>query len=335
MKNKNVWVAVGVVIIAVAGFLVFQNQKKSEESTPKKLDDVTIGYSALRISLPILVAQDKGYFAEQGLNVKLERFDTAQPLMQSLIAGSIQIGGYTALPITYTAMLRGKTDLYFVTSMLEDQNHRISSLIIPKDSPSTFNYSDLKGKKIGILPTVAYKVWLEELLKNKGVDLKSVEITQLDPAMQANALQSGQVNALFTNDPVATTVIQKGVGKLLSNEVEIPKIFGEPFIFGSLNIRKDFADANPIIAKKVIVALDKAVEYINSNPAEANQVLKNYLSEAQKPFVDFYPNALYQKSTEADPKIFQQIADKSTQLGIIDGALNVENLVISSESLSK
>ena len=322
MNNKKI-VLFGFVILAVVVFVVV-NLSKS-----KMPEEVTIGYSALRISLPIFVAQDKGFFAEEGLKVKLERFDTAQPLMQSLVAGNIQVGGYTALPITYTAMLRGKTDLYFVTSMLEDQNHRISSLIIPKNSAENFSYADLKGKKVGILPTVAYKVWLEELLKNKGVDVKSVEIIQLDPSLQANVLQSKQVDALFTNDPVATTILQKGIGRLISNEVELPKIFGEPFLFGSLNIRKDFADKNPSVTKKIISALNKAVTFVNDNPTEAKQILKNYLSDTQKPFADFYPDALYQKSTEVDSKAFQQIADQYHLLGIIDGDLMVEDLVIS------
>lgn len=135
MQNKNVWIVVGIIVIAVVVFFIFQKPKPPEE--------VTIGYSALRISLPVFVAQDKGFFVEEGLNVKLERFDTAQPLMQSLVAGNIQAGGYTALPITYTAMLRGKTDLHFVTSMLEDQNHRISYFIIPKNNAENFSYSDL------------------------------------------------------------------------------------------------------------------------------------------------------------------------------------------------
>jgi NitT/TauT family transport system substrate-binding protein len=321
MQNKNVLVVVGIIIIAVVGFFVFQK--------PKPIEEVTIGYSALRISLPVFVAQDRGFFAEEGLNVKLERFDTAQPLMQSLVAGNIQAGGYTALPITYTAMLRGKTDLYFATSMLEDQNHRISYLIIPKDSIENFSYANLKGKKIGILPTVAYKVWLEELLKNKGVDIKTVEIVQLDPSLQATALQSKQVDALFTGDPVGTTVLQKGIGRLISSEVELPKIFGEPFVFGSFNIRKDFADKNPSVTKKLISALDKAVEYVNTNPTESKQILKNYLSETQKPFVDFYPNALYQESTEVNSKVLQEITNKYRQLNIIDGDLLVEDLIIS------
>lgn len=320
MHNKKIWMVVGTVVIVAVGVFVFLKPKPQEE--------VTIGYSALRISLPVFVAQDKGFFAEEGLNVKLERFDTAQPLMQSLVAGNIQIGGYTALPVTYTAMLRGKTDLYFSTSMLEDQNHRISYLIIPKDSPENFSYADLKGKKIGIVPAVAYKVWIEQLLKSKGVDLSSVEITQIDPSLQVTALQTKQIDALFTNDPMATTVLQKGIGRLISNEVELPKIFGEPFIFGSFNMRKDFADKNPVVANKIISALNKSIEYINSNQEDAKGIIKNYVNDTQKPFVDFYPDAYYQKTSETDPKAFQQIANQYYQFGMIDGNLNVENFVL-------
>lgn len=326
MKKSIIVVAV-IAILVIAVFILMSFAKPKPASSP----EVSLGYSALRISLPIFVAQDKGYFTEQGLNVKLERFDTAQPMMQSLVAGNLQTAGYTALPITETAMLRGKTDLYFTTSMLEDQNHRISYLIIPKNASQNFSYADLKNKKIGILPTVAYKVWLEQLLQNKGVDVKSVQIVQLDPTLEANALQSKQVDALFTNDPVATTVLQKGIGRLISNEVELLRIFGEPFVFGSFNIRKDFADKNPAITRKLITALDKAVDFINNNPTEAKQILKNYLADAQKPFVDAYPDALYQTSAQVSPQTFQQITNQYHQLGIIDGDLQVENLVITDQ----
>lgn len=336
MKKINIlWILVIILIIGSLSFFLFQKpespvQNSQTSQITKTVDDVTIGYSALRISLPIFVAQDQDYFKEEGLNVKLERFDTAQPLMQSLVAGKIQAAGYTALPIIYTAMLRGKTDLYFVDPMLEDQTHRVSFLIVPKTNPGNFTYTDLQGKKVGILPTVAYKVWLQEILKNKGVDAKSVEIVQLDPALQLKALQTKQVDALFTNDPVATTVLQKGVGRLINpDEVELPKIFGEPFIFGSFNIRKDFADKNPEVKKKIVAALDKAVEFINGDQTGSKQIIKNYLSEAQKPYVGSYPDALYLVSTKSDPKIFQQDAYKYQELGIINGKLNVENLIIS------
>jgi ABC-type nitrate/sulfonate/bicarbonate transport system substrate-binding protein len=167
------------------------------------------------------------------------------------------------------------------------------------------------------------------VLKSKGVDTKSVEIVQVDPNLQLQALQTKQVDALFTADPAATTILQKGLGRLISSEVELPKIFGEPFLFGSFDIRKDFADKNPEIAEKLILAIDKAVEYVNQNAGELKRILKYYLSEPQRPFADFHPDALYQKSSDLARKVFQQIADKYYQIGIIEDHLMVEGLVIS------
>ena len=320
MKNKKpLFIGLFIIIAIVIAFFPFNGEKQDNE--------ITIGYSALRISLPVFVAQEKGFFADEGLNINLERFDTAQPLMSSLVAGNIPIAGYTALPITYNAMLRSETELYFVTSMLEDQQHRISYLIVPTDTSQDFSISDLKGKKIGILPTVAYKAWIEEILRKNNVDLSEVEIVQIAPALSPSALESKQVDALFTNDPAATTVLQQKIGRLLSREVEVPKYLGEPFLFGSFNIRKDFADANPEITKKVISAMNKAVKFVNSNPTEAKKMMKKYLHESQQPFVDFYPDALYQPTTETSDKKFQDVADQYLDIGIIPSELQVGGLI--------
>jgi ABC-type nitrate/sulfonate/bicarbonate transport system substrate-binding protein len=320
MKNKKpLFIGLFIIIAIVIAFFPFNGEKQDNE--------ITIGYSALRISLPVFVAQEKGFFADEGLNINLERFDTAQPLMSSLVAGNIPIAGYTALPITYNAMLRSETELYFVTSMLEDQQHRISYLIVPTDTSQDFSISDLKGKKIGILPTVAYKAWIEEILRKNNVDLSEVEIVQIAPALSPSALESKQVDALFTNDPAATTVLQQKIGRLLSREVEVPKYLGEPFLFGSFNIRKDFADANPEITKKVISAMNKAVKFVNSNPTEAKEMMKKYLHESQQPFVDFYPDALYQPTTETSDKKFQDVADQYLDIGIIPSELQVGGLI--------
>lgn len=310
-------------LVLVAGLLLLLNVVgPSGVSYSKPAEEITIGYSALRISLPIFVAQENGYFVNEGLKATLVPFDTAQPLMNSLVAGSIQMAGYTALPITYSAMLRSKTDLYFATAILEDQKHRISYLIVHRDAPRTFTIADLRGKKIGILPTVAYRVWLEEILKQRGVKPSEVEIVQIAPALTPSALESGQINALFTTDPAATTVLQRGIGRLLNEEVEVPKILGEKFI-------------NPETAVKVIRALDKAVVFVNKNPGEANRIMKKYLHESQQPFVEFYPDALYQSTSETEPAKFQALADKYLEMGIIQEKMSVHRLVLTEHFFTK
>lgn len=328
MKSLK-YIIIGVVVILLA-FLLLQKTDKKEASNNngKILEKVEIGYSALRISLPVFVAQEKGYFKDAGLDVKLTRFDTAQPLMGALAGGSIDIAGYTALPITYNAMLRSKKNLLFLSGMIEDQKHRISYFIVPKNTPKTFTIKDLKGKKIGILPTVAYKAWASEILKANSLDPeKDVELIQIAPALSPSALESGQVDALFTNDPAATTTIQKGIGRLLSDTVEVPYYLGDPFLFGSFNISKAYADEHPEVVEKIKVALNKAIDFVNEHPQEAKKLMVPYLHESQKDFVQFYPDALYKKVGDISESDFQKIADMYVEIGIIPSQLDVSGLV--------
>jgi NitT/TauT family transport system substrate-binding protein len=318
------------VLYIVLAFLCVGTIAFAADSVPIK-----IGYSALRISLPVFSAFKQGFFKDEGLDVELVRFDTAQPLMNSLVAGNIQVAGYTALPITFNSMLRSNTKLYFITSLYEDQNHPISYVIVPSDTPPSFQLTDLKGKNVGILPTVAYRVWFEEILKFHKVDPASVNIMPLAPAMTPTSLNSGQVAALFTNDPAATAVLQNGLGRLLNKDAEVPKVLGGRFVFGSFNMIKDYADRNPDIARRIVRALDKAVDFVNANQKEAKNNMKDFVHPSQQPYVEHYADSLYAKTERIDPAEFQNIADKYYEIGIINGPVNVKELVVTQTSFEK
>lgn len=291
-------------------------------------NEIEIGYSALRISLPVFVAMQQNFFEEAGLKVKLVRFDTAQPLMQALVAGNINVAGYTALPITYNAMLRSKKQLYFVTTLIEDNKHPISYLLLPATTPPEFSIENLKNKTIGILPTLAYQKWLEQILKGNNINIDEVKITPIAPNLQASALQSGLVDALFTNDPAATPIIQKNIGRRYSNESLTPKYMGDPMMFGSFNVDKQWADENPVTFKKIVQALNKSVDYISNNPNIVNTSMIPFIHESHQQYVKYYANAHYLRTDESIPSKFQLTADEYFKIGIIPKHLLLENLVI-------
>ena len=291
-----------------------------------------VGYSRLRISLPVFVAKEKGIFEKNGLSVELEVFDTAQPLMQALVEGKVDVAGYTALPITFNGMLRSKKDLYFVTAMMEDQSHPISYLLRRKTAPGEQvkieKISDLRGKSIGILPTIAYKVWLEVILERNGVEKGSYTIQQISPEQQAMTLKTGGVDALFTNDPAATAVVVQGVGEPLVTGAVVPTYFTEPFIFGSFNVSKSWADENPSLFAKLVKSLDEAVAYTNENPAEAKAAMLKYLPENLQSHVEEYADALYLQTSGTSEEAFQSVADLFFDSGVIPSRIDLKGLVV-------
>lgn len=293
---------------------------------PPKAESLRIGYSKLRISLPIFVAKEKGYFAEQGLDVTLEPYDTAQPLVQALLDGKVDVGGYSALPISLTAIQKSGKSLHFSTLLVEDEKHRISSLLVPS-AGSIKAVADLKGKRIGILPTIAYRVWLQKVLEANGVLATDVTIEPMDPTQQAGALKSGGIDALFTNDPVATAVKTAGIGKELFTEPEVPKYVLNPLPFGSFNFRSEWIQSHKLETAKIVKALDKAINFINTHPDEANVLMTNYLAENFRAHVKLYPHSLYVPSLEAKPKLIEA-SEYYSKNGLVPNAPNLETLAI-------
>lgn len=327
MNSRRLYLSllVAAVLVAAAALIATRscnnNHNGGETSTT-----VPIGYSRLRISLPLFVAQEQNLFQKHGVSVTLQMYETAQPMMQSLVEGKINVAGYTALPITYNAIQRSNNSLYFATALLEDQKHRISYLLRKKGS-NIKTIDDLRGKKVGILPTIAYKAWLQEILRANKVNPESVVIQQVAPEIEVSSLNSGGIDALFTNDPVATAAIAKGAGELITDFVEVPKYFGEPFLFGSFNARKDWADAHPSEFTAIVAALDEAVEFVNQHPAEAKQYMRKYIPSQFSDQVALYPDASYLKSTETTKDMFQKEADAEFKIGIISSGFDVDSLI--------
>lgn len=335
MKKNYMKYSISAALLLTVSLLIYgcgKNQSETVNQNPPlstpvaQIEKIEIGYSRLRISLPVFVAAQKGYFKEEQLDVDLKAFDTAQPLMDALVAGHLNAGGFTAFPITFKGMQQSGTQLYFAGVLMEDEAHPISMLLKKKGS-SISSIADLKGKRVGILPTIAYKAWLEEILRKNGVDPKEVTIVQVQPAMTASSLESGTIDAAFTNDPAATAAVRKGVAEFVTQEALVPKHLWSPFPFGSFNVNKDFADKNPELVKKVVRALDKAIDYINAHPAEAKETMKEYLPEEQRQFVQFYPDAIYLRSSDVKEADLKKMAESFLQMGVIEKPMQLDGLI--------
>lgn len=321
-------------LVATAAALLLLGGCARREATASAgggVSPVTIGYSRLRISLPLFVAQERGIFQRHGIRATLTAYDTAQPMMQALVEGRVSVAGYTALPITFGGMLRSRTPLLFVTANVEDQGHRISYLLRRRpDAGQTSpirTIADLRGRRIGILPTSAYRAWLEAILDANGVRASEVTVQPIEPMLEASALQSGGVDALFTNDPAATAAIARGIAEPVTDFVEVPRYLGEPFLFGSFNVRKDWADAHPQAYQRLAAALDEAVAYVNTHQDEARRDLARYLPEAFRAHVSRYPDARYLPTSEVREDDFARAAAEYHRRGIIPQPIDLAGLV--------
>ncbi len=326
MKNKKI--IFGIIILIIISFFGYKLFNKGK--TPANNSEITIGYPNLRIALPVIVAYEKGYFKELGLNIKLKSYITAQPMMDAIITGKIDLGGFCALPITFGAMAKSNQELLFLGGMFEDNDNPISELIV-KDTMNIKTIKDLEGKRIGILPTRAYEVWIQDILKKNNINLDKVTISYVKPNMQANTLNNGTVDALFTNDPVATIVKTKNIGYKIENNLVPITTEINPFYFGSFNVRKGFFIKSPKDVEKVAKALDKAINFINNNQDEAKLIMgmvnhktnKPYLPKAFTEIVGNFPNSKFEMINSTEEKKLIQLKNYYLEKNILPKNINL------------
>lgn len=263
---------------------------------PPAKEHVVLGLSALRISQAVFVALDRGVFAKHGLDVEVKKFDTAQPLADELAAGRIDAGGYVAFPILFG---REGEPLHIrvLTAIVEDEKHPISYLLVKKGS-GLRGVASLKGKKIGILPTVAYRKWLEAILQHDGLAVSDVSIVPIAPALEVETLAGGGVDALFTGDPMATAALAREVAEPATTTPDVPRVLGDPFLFGTFAITDALATKRPAAAKALRESLDEAIDLLAATPSLGPAAMAPSLREPERAFASRYPPTRYFKSTE-------------------------------------
>lgn len=297
---------------------------------PPERGTLEVGYCALRISLPLFVAEREGLFRRHGLDVRLRRYETAQPLVEELLDGRLEAGGYAALPIVLTAASRDGSRAHFATAMMEDRDHPISALLRRPGESAIRSPADLRGRTAGILPTVAYRRWLEAILRHAEVDPSEVRISPIAPPLQAGALAGGGVDALFTNDPMATAIVASGAGEPVM-DAPVPTALGGPLAFGTFLIHPRLWRERPDDARRLIAALDDAIRLIEVDQDGARAHMLPYVRASERPHVSRYPDARYLPSAEATDALFTGEARRSLELGVVEAPLDVSGWRVAAE----
>jgi NitT/TauT family transport system substrate-binding protein len=210
----------------------------------------------------LAVAQQKGYFAEENLEVEYLTSDGTVATVQALAAGTADMGQIDTLSLD-AALSQGVTDIVAVCSYVANNIYYLAVL----DESPIEQVSDLAGKRIGLssLGTGVFynaRVMLQEAGLDPDADVEFVTIQQ--PPAQLNALASGDVDALSIIDVSVAT---------FENQGETLRTFqaGGPiqWQWNVIGARRDFLEANPEAVAGVCRAIQQAEVYVVTNPAAA------------------------------------------------------------------
>lgn len=301
-----VLVLLGVVLAAgcKANLAKREETKKSEARNEKPKELFTIRYPTLLFSDPVYIADELGFFKDEGIKVEFTGALPGADVVTSVATGSNDFAGTHASWIT-VGIAKGYKVKAVAAGWASTFENPSSAWLVLKDSPIK-TPKDLVGKKVALSSPRIY-TWLE-LLNRYGIPQDKVEPVVLPLDKQEQALRQGQVDAISVLNPFLTKALKGGGIRILATT---PDVVGEEKGWPQQFVNTDFLKKNPEIVKGFVKALARATDWARENPEESGKIFAKRL-DAPPEYADLYP-AAYPKHAlidKADAQLWLDLAIK-------------------------
>lgn len=244
----------------------------SKKDTPKEKTKVSLGMLRLTSSAPLFIAMDKGFFAEEGIEIEPQWFDAAHPIAVSTASSKVDVGATGITASLYNMAAKGQKLGIVADKGREQKGYSSSALLVTTDNynAGVKSLKDLKGKRIGITQKGStFHYMLGRMLETQGMSLNDVEIVPLSKlsAVMA-ALESKQIDGCILNEPNITKVQKAGYGKLV---VQVGDVI--PYQTSAIFYSPDFMK-NKDAAVRFMRAYNKACNYYYEAAVEKKDAKK-------------------------------------------------------------
>ena len=214
----------------------------------------------------VQVAQIKGYFQKEGLDVALQLHPSGKAAIQSLMKKQADVASAADTPVMF-AIMKGAKVSVFATIRTSSK----SEAIVARRDMGIRTESDLKGKKIGVPRGTAADFFLNSYLLVHGIKSSDVEVIDLEPNAVHDALVRGAVSAVAAWVPI-TTGLQ---GDLGDNGITFhdENIYTETF---DLIESRELMQQRPQLTNRLLRALVKAEGFVSLHPKESQQIVADF-----------------------------------------------------------
>jgi len=232
---------------------------------------LAVGGQNQMVYLPTTLAQELGFYKEQGLDVELQDFQGGAKALQAMLGGSADVvSGFYDHTIQMAA--DGRELVAFVTML------RFPGLVLatsPQAAATVQRIEDLKGKIAGVTSAgSSSQMFLAFLLTRHGVPVDSVSVTAIGSAATAiAAIEHGKIDAGWLADPSFTFVKRRNPGIRvladLRDETGVKEAFGTTtYPSAVLYAPAEWIRANHDTAARLARAIGQTLTWMHAHSAE-------------------------------------------------------------------
>lgn len=245
--------AVGTMVALAAG----------AQAPEKKKITIAVGGKNLFYYLPLSVAERKGYFKDEGLDVEIPDFAGGAKALQALVGGSADMvsGAYE-----HTINMAAKKQP--IKAVVLQAKFSSIVLLLPKDKAAKYKGpADLKGLKVGVTaPGSSTNMFVNNILARGGLKPTDISVVGVGAGSGAvAAMEKGEIDALSNLDPVITQL--ESTGKFVPvadsrTEKGMQEIYGGDYHASVIYITDEYIRKYPNTVQAVVNAMVRANRWV-------------------------------------------------------------------------
>jgi NitT/TauT family transport system substrate-binding protein len=215
---------------------------------------------------PFFVAQEKGLFAKEGIEVELINIEDHAAIFAALDADQVQAvqGAFSDAPV-----FSEPDEEPWACVLALDDSRGADGVLATADIRTI---AELAGKTVAAQRDGLPGLYLNLLLRGAGLDGDDVELVDLGAEDAAQAFLLREVDAAVTYDPFMSAALQTGHGHLLTDSSEQPGL-----MFDCLMTKRSLFEARKAEFRAVARAWDAAVSYVEAHPDDAHAIMARHL----------------------------------------------------------
>lgn len=217
----------------------------------------------------LILANAKGFFAEEGINVELRYYPSAGAGLAAMLAGEIPIAAVAETPLIKQSFSRNDFRIFSTIASVAN-----GPKIVARKSAGISKPGDLAGKQLGCTKAgQSAHFFLYLFLLQHHMTLQDIKLMHDSPLAISEMLLAGELDAVSLFEPHATRT-----AKVLGQEAIIFSSPGLYFKTYNLVARSEFLAESSEQTQSILKALLKAEEFYRSFPEESLHIIAEIIN---------------------------------------------------------
>lgn len=285
-------------------------EESGDNAASGELTKITVGVDAGILAYLPVVAQEKGFFAEQGIDAEFVNFAYGIDTLNAVVLGEVQIGA--AYDYAAATRLAQKSNLRLGASAITNQDDAwwFETIV-----PGASSIADVKGKKVGYMDgTVWEYLWAKEF-ESAGLTKDDFEMIPFSANAEIiTAYAGGNVDVAAGQNEVLAQ-LEAIDGRTILNTTGDIGATSQAYILADETFITEQAD----VFAGYLTGLQQAIDYIQSDKADAAKIIADYLTLEPadvESAIDTFKLDI--KLSQEDYDHMQSIVDWAAENGVIE-----------------